>query len=574
MGDILLRTDRVLQYIIEPMRHLSYIPILLILLTSPSAVMTAQDYTPVPVTISKEKVKVDGKVYYSHIVLERQTLYSICKAYNVTIDQIYEANPAVKAEGLKKNAIILIPAADRKLPRETVKETVEKSVEKPASEKREWKEGVDYVVHTVKWYEDLDVIADRYNVTVDAIMQANGLTGRKLTRRQKLKIPLNPEMTQSEAVVTDTVATAGTPETDAASLQPVAVKGRDRINAVLMLPFNASGERPRSGSVDFYCGVLMAARQAGENGVNIDLSVYDVEDGLLPVSKEQLSKSDVVIGPISATAIARLLAECPASTNVVSPLDHKAEYLAASHSNFIQAPSSSLVLYEDLARWIKEERSGSSEKVIVIYEKGSRDIDGLGTMNSILEKDGIAFSTFSYSILEGRDVQSPLMAMMTREAANRVLVMSESEAFVNDVVRNLNLLIHEDYEIVLYAPSKIRSFETIEVNNLHNTRLHTSLSYYVDYEEDDVKDFVRKYRALYSAEPTPYAFQGYDVATYFFRMYSEHGKGWAEALVADSASMLQTEFKFRKESPEGGYVNTGVRRIIYGPDYSVEIVGD
>ena len=78
-----------------------------------------------------DEMKVGGKVYYSHIVLERQTLYSICKAYNVTIDQIYEANPAVKAEGLKKNAIILIPAADRKLPRETVKETVEKSVKKP-----------------------------------------------------------------------------------------------------------------------------------------------------------------------------------------------------------------------------------------------------------------------------------------------------------------------------------------------------------------------------------------------------------------------------------------------------------
>ena len=126
----------------------------------------------------------------------------------------------------------------------------------------------------------------------------------------------------------------------------------------------------------------------------------------------------------------------------------------------------------------------------------------------------------------------------------------------------------------IHNPSGNEIIATIEVNNLHNTRLHTSLSYYVDYEEDDVKDFVRKYRALYSAEPTPYAFQGYDVATYFFRMYSEHGKGWAEALGADSASMLQTEFKFRKESPEGGYVNTGVRRIIYGPDYSVEIVGD
>ena len=34
----------------------------------------AQSYTPVPVTISKEKVKIDGKVCYSHIVLEKQTL--------------------------------------------------------------------------------------------------------------------------------------------------------------------------------------------------------------------------------------------------------------------------------------------------------------------------------------------------------------------------------------------------------------------------------------------------------------------------------------------------------------------
>ena len=34
----------------------------------------AQDYVPTPVTISKEKVRVDGKLYYSHIVLERQTL--------------------------------------------------------------------------------------------------------------------------------------------------------------------------------------------------------------------------------------------------------------------------------------------------------------------------------------------------------------------------------------------------------------------------------------------------------------------------------------------------------------------
>ncbi len=34
----------------------------------------AQEYDPVPVTVSQEKVKLNGKVYLSHVVLEKQTL--------------------------------------------------------------------------------------------------------------------------------------------------------------------------------------------------------------------------------------------------------------------------------------------------------------------------------------------------------------------------------------------------------------------------------------------------------------------------------------------------------------------
>ena len=195
----------------------------------------------------------------------------------------------------------------------------------------------------------------------------------------------------------------------------------------------------------------------------------------------------------------------------------------------------------------------------------------LGVMNTILEKDGIAFSSFSYSILEGRDVLEPLKGMMTTEAANRVLVMSESEAFVNDVVRNLNLLIFEDYEIVLYAPSKIRSFETIEVDNLHNARLHTSLSYYVDYGNPAVKDFVKQYRALYNTEPTPYAFQGYDITVYFMEMCSEYGEEWESNLEGHPACLLQTDFDFSRAGEGKGFTNSGMRRIVYGPDYSIQL---
>ena len=54
----------------------------------------AQDYVPTPVTVSREKVKLNGQVYLSHVVLERQTIYGICKAYGVMEDELYQANPS------------------------------------------------------------------------------------------------------------------------------------------------------------------------------------------------------------------------------------------------------------------------------------------------------------------------------------------------------------------------------------------------------------------------------------------------------------------------------------------------
>lgn len=545
------------------MKQLLYISLALAMALGTCGELYGQGYPPVPVTISSEKVKVNGNLYYSHIVQERQTLYSISKAYNVTIDQIYEANPSVKTEGLKKNAILLIPCTEQK--RAVIRES------QPARKADRKAESQEYIIHTAKWYEDLDTIAEKYGVTVESIQQANGLTGRKLTRRQKLKIPVGVTVQAADTAETAEETTA---KADTVIAVPEMSAGPEKIRAVLMMPFASQSETPKTGSIDFYCGALMAARQAGENGTDIDISVYDTDGGVLPITREKLYESDIVIGPVSPAELTGVLEKCPEKTKIISPLDHKAEYLASSHMNFIQAPTSNLILYEDLAKWIKEETKDTAERVIVIYEKGSRDIQELSVMNTILQKDGIRFSSFSYSILEGRDIQEPLMSMMNIEAANRVLVMSESEAFVNDVVRNLNLLIHSEYEVILYGPSKIRSFDTIEVDNLHNTRLHTSLAYYVDYENEEVKEFIRKYRALYNTEPTPYAFQGYDIAAYFIKLYSEHGASWEKYLESENCKMLQADFDFMKARENGGFVNSGVRRIVYGPDYSISLVED
>ena len=538
-----------------------------ILMLTGTVELCAQDYINTPVTISKEKVKVGGKVCYSHVVLEKQTLYSISKAYNVSLEDIYRFNPTLQEEGLKKNSIIIIPSAD------ALKEEVQ-VVEK--EEKRD-KEEVKQRTHVRKWYEDLDMIAALYGVKAEDIMAANNLTDKKLSNRQKLIIPsvtqAPEQIDTADATIEDTKAdTEGTEESeitsgiDESQFEWVELPSKP-IHATVLLPLrNAEGKLSRN-NMDFYCGAMLAVHDQAQKGINIDVTTYDIADQSVLVSKEDIENSDLIIGPISAADQTRLLQTSDKRGAMISPLDPRSEKLIMEYNDLIQAPTPHRIQYQDLINWIKEEM-GENDKVIMFSERTARVNEAVNTMKEVMDSSGINYTPFVYSILEGRDILEPLKEMMTLESTNRIYIASESEAFVNDVVRNLNLMLLENYDVVLYAPSKIRSFETIEVEHFHKTSMRVSLTYFINYEDQAVKDFLLKYRAIYNTEPSQFAFQGYDIASYFINLCYKYGKDWTQMLEKSNRAMLQSSFRFSKQGT-GGYINTGIRRIAYGPNWTI-----
>ncbi len=567
----------------------------------------AQEYISTPVTVSKEKVRVNGKVCYSHIVREKQTLFSIAKAYGVTVDDIYDFNPTLKETGLKKNAIILIPSADalseaaQPEEQQAASETAEKKTEPKADIEQKAAEDIKLIqeaqkkratpevqikktsakkqkTHTVKWYEDLDVIADRYGITVEELMKANNLTGRKLSKRQKLVIPAPGEISETtvaEAVTTepegnaeevtvqeDTTATIVQAEDPDWLFAP-----KDEVKVTLILPMKASTESVSRNNMDFYSGVLLAVKDLADSGISTELNVYDSSDSTHPIVSEDIDDSDLIIGPVSSVDLGKLLDSGNDPRMVISPLDSRAEELASRHENFIQVPTPLKAQYQDIMDWIRED-SMPGDTLLLIREKTARQTDAVKQMIQVADSSGLTFIPFSYSILEGRDVTEPLMNLTTATGTNRVVIASESEAFVNDVVRNLNILLYNKINVVLYAPARIRNFETIEVENLHKTSAHVSLGYLIDYESQQVKNFLLKYRALYNTEPTQYALQGYDIATYFIGMCGKYGSHWTRKMNDDQAQMLQSTFRF-VQTENGGYVNQGIRRVVYGDNWSV-----
>ena len=539
------------------MRRLASILVGALLVLGGTAAM-AQEYVATPVTVSKEKVKLNGKVYLSHVVLERQTLFGIAQAYGVKVDDIYEANPSLRETGLQKNAIILIPLKD--------KESVQEGVSA-------------YTEHTVKWFEDIEDIARRYNVSVKEIMDLNGLSSKKLTARQVLKVPVQmvteiPDQVRNddsgvrneEPAAVEVAAEEPAKDTVEIKFTGPNIAPKDIVTASLVLPFHASGNVSEL-NMDFYSGVLMAMKDLEAQGIKVNLQVYDLMAGIPPI--DALTASDFVLGPVASRDLEAILQRVDGKVQVISPLDQKAAALASSYTSFIQAPSPAENQYDDLALWVKEDTRGN-DKIILITEKSATNATAAISIRSAMARQELTYDIINYAIVEGRGIPESLGNLMVKGGVNRVVVASESEAFTSDVVLNLGIMKGKGFDVVMYAPSKVRTFDTIEGSAYHDLSLHISTSYYVDYTAPEVNRFVRAYRALFKTEPSQFAFQGYDTAMHFVTWVAKYGDGWAFMLEHGRSKGLHTDFEFDTDEA-GNRQNKAVRRIIYRPDYTTTL---
>ena len=181
------------------------------------------------------------------------------------------------------------------------------------------------------------------------------------------------------------------------------------------------------------------------------------------------------------------------------------------------------------------------------------------------------YQILNYAVSAGRAIPDSLTHRLVRHGVNRVVVASESEAFVGDVVRNLGIMLGKGYDIVMYAPSKVRNFDSIDGTVLHDVSSHISTAYHVNYGSIEVDRFVHTYRALFRTEPSQFAFQGYDTACFFVRSVARYGRSWTHRLGRERIHGLHTDFLFEADDNDNSH-NVAIRRIIYQPDYTTVLL--
>lgn len=337
----------------------------------------------------------------------------------------------------------------------------------------------------------------------------------------------------------------------------------EMVKVSLLLPLKSNSASPSRNFMEYYCGALMAVRELGNNGYAIELNVYDTEDRSRPASYSMLEKSDIIIGPVKCEEIAGVLLNCP-DKYVISPIEPKAAALTDS-LNVIQAPSSWKEQTEEMVAWLKAE-CGPLDRIVVLKDNSDSDKDGkVGYLLQLLQDSGLDYSQLS-------SVSGDALGQLP-QGTLRFVVASEREVFVCSAINSISTIASRgECPTVLYTTSSVRSLEGINAASLFNANTRMTTSYYVDYEDAEVKQFILDYRALFGNEPSSFAFSGYDTMTFHIEMCRKYGSRWIKRMHREEQwKGLQTDFKYNK-SNSAGRINRAIRKVVYSPDFSIKLL--
>jgi len=192
----------------------------------------------VPVQVSNERVISAGRAFFMHEVQKGQTLYSISRAYRVTIDAITREN-VIPASGIQAGQMLRIPiseaAAGTASGTTAAAQPVPMPKPRPAaatpsgaasssgiriSGEKIVFNGREYYIHQVLKGQTLYSIAKAYKVTILDIDRENVIPASGIQAGQVLRIPASSSLTVKDEMMTPPAATAGGTKTPSATETP------------------------------------------------------------------------------------------------------------------------------------------------------------------------------------------------------------------------------------------------------------------------------------------------------------------------------------------------------------------
>jgi len=505
------------------------------------------------VSISTKSLEENGKYYLIHLVLEKQTLYSISKTYKVSVNDILAENPAL-LEGLKAGAEIKIP-----------------SIKPGQKEKEKNKTNFDtsgkFILHTVEKRQTLYAIARLYNIDISLIRSANAeLDEENLKQGTIIRIP-QPEIKEAQIPVIAPPTNPGTIESKVMKevklnlLLPLYTAENDSLlNKETYTEKDALFQKSLP-AIEFMAGFKLACDSMAKAGLNININTIDIPADSAGCQNWFVSNSipsaDLNIGPFHAHAAFEAFKKQTDKTQPwLLPVAQQARLLIGNPS-LLKLSASVTTQMDELVKFLCAENK--TAKFLIVHNSLNKEKN----LSEVIRKSYRKYSGDSLStVIFKSEGSKGIEARLSKTQNNVIIVPSNDEAFVTDLINKLNLLT-EDFSISLAGLENWMAYDYLDPVFRQKLRLTLPTNSYVNYKDPATKQFIRQYRQTFKTEPSRFSYCGYDSGILVLQAWMEHGKGMCKTLEGKRLNGLQSRIKFEKTGPEAGHENHGVHILRY-----------
>ncbi len=506
------------------------------------------------VKLSTTRIKDEDEGFVLHTVEKKQTLFAISRKYDVTQEDIREANPQL-TEGLKTGDVLRIPIKKKNAePSEKRKEeklSKEEKKKQKEAEKELVKTGTvptslhigtneTYFIHRVELKETLYSISKMYNVTVEDIVRLNPETSSVLKTGTDIKIPYQSRSTGNESVA----------ETK--------VKQKTSYKIAYLLPFMLDSEK-KDPTVDkfleFYMGSLLAINNVKNGDFKIDIYTYDTEKTEVRINeilnKPEMQKMDLIIGPAYT-------AQIPVLTDFSNR--RKINTIIPFSSNINNIETNPYVFQFNPDNDIQKVFAADQFR----YKFNDANIIFAETNNGKWSEDGTDF--FKYLLQKLDKSNTPY----TRIGSD-ILSLKTIESNLRTDKRNIIIFNSEEYSSIQIYLSKLfdlSSLYDVSVLGQYSWRNKSGKKpkmYYIAPFNPDINSVEKNlyesnyklyYKQFHSDKNPRFDMLGYDLTNGFLKQMDNTGFKFNEkskTLKFDGG--IQSGYNFKRTSDGGGFIN-------------------
>ena len=473
----------------------------------------------------------------THKVARRETLYSLSKRYDVTIEELYALNPHIKS-GLKAGEIVTIP--------------LKRVASQPAP------------------------------VPAPAPTPAPTTTPVKEELADEARVTTAPQQQQD---VTDSSSTT----TEQTPLR--ILKRGERAEVALMLPLG-SEERPSQNYLDFYRGFLIGLDSVRMAGYSVNLNLYNTAHDYNRVaeiiSSGALNRADLVVGPVYEDELIPVAEALKAKgTPVVSPLANLTQCSGNHIFQMSPAPTSKL----DKVRGMFD---GSKRVVIISTDNVDKEFDAevrgmlKGTEYvvehkyvyehpSVIEKREKEREKMREAGLVVDDTPSPsdMSPLLQGDTPSVIVITADNEIEVDRILAaiasaNIALTARSQRVVpfVVFGNNRWNRYRNIDRATLFNNNVTMLSTYHARRSEPVIKGFDKRFVAEYGLLPSLYAYRGYDAAVIFVKSLY----GTMETALEGVLSLpLLTPYMFEMNPTSGVRVNNQWVKVNYNSNFTITI---